>query len=131
MYSSIHTLKETSDLLRIAEDELQRPNEDAVTLSACHCVRDSASNSLRGYLQSKSIKITETSTLSDLQYQCAKLDAQFKNIDLSCFDCRHESLGEKDSYCLSVDKVKKCYDNANMIHGLVMQKLKLTEKDLK
>ena len=116
--------------LRVAERELMRPNEDAVTLCACQCTRNSASEFLRSYLANKSSKPFDNYSLSGLKKQCEMIDPHFKAIDLSCFDCRNTAAGDCDkSYCLAVDKVNECVEKTHVIRELVMAKLKLQEKD--
>ena len=128
--------------LRVAERELMRPNEDAVTLCACQCTRNSACEFLRSFLFSKTFNPLEilptgfnrfeNSSLSDLLRQCAKIDPHFNAIDLACFDCRNAGSGEcEKDYCLSVEKVNECFERTHVIRELVMAKLKLLEKDFR
>ncbi len=118
--------------LRVAERELMRPNEDAVTLCACQCTRNSAREFLRSFLFSKTFNRFENSSLSDLLHQCAEIDPHFNAIDLSCFDCRNADSGECEKhYCLSVEKVNECFERTHVIRELVMAKLKLLEKDFR
>jgi len=118
------------ETLRIAEQELQRPNEDVVALCACQCTRISAEGFFRSYLLSKSPEKNENESLSDLLDECAKLDSHFSTIDLSCFNCKNTNEKECDKkYCLSVDKVNECFEQTHIIRNLVLSKLKLSEKD--
>lgn len=114
---------------RIAENELNRPNEDAVTICACHNTRNSVNGFLHSYLLSKSGDNPEKH-LDDLLKQCSKVDSQFTKIDLSCFKCGTSDTNECDSqYCLSVEKVDECFNQAKAVKELVLEKLKLSEKD--
>lgn len=118
--------------LRVAERELLRPNEDAVTLCACQCTRNSASSFFRSYLFSKTNNDFHDYSLSDLQYQCAKIDPHFNSIDLTCFECRNDDAKAcEKNYCLTVEKVSRCFEQANIIRELVMAKLKFLEKDFR
>ena len=123
------TLRNAFVQLHNAEAELCRPKKDSVTLCACLSTKNSARDFFRSYLLSKSFDGIEKYSLADLQYQCAKIDSHFNAIDLSCFECRNEESDSCDkNYCLSVEKVNKCFERANTIRELVMEKLKLTEK---
>jgi hypothetical protein len=124
------SLEQAMQSFRIAENELNRPNEDAVTLCACHNTRNSVNGFLHSYLLSKSSDNREKH-LDDLLSQCSKIDDQFKAIDLSCFKC---GTSDKDTcdhnYCLSVEKVDECFNQAKVVKDLVLKKLAVTEKEL-
>ncbi|MCX6290329.1 MAG: hypothetical protein NT126_01035 [Bacteroidetes bacterium] len=123
------TVKNAMDSLRVAENELNRPTEDTVTLCACYSTRNSVNGFLHSYLLSKSSDNQEK-YLDDLLDQCSKIDSQFKKVDLSCFKCGVSNKEQcEKNYCLSVDKVNECYSQANMVKQLVMEKLNLSEKD--
>ena len=114
---------------RIAENELNRPNEDAVTLCACHTTRNSVNKFLHSYLLSQSADTIEKH-LDDLLSQCSKLDSRFDAIDLSCFKCGTSDKDEcEHTYCLSVEKVSECFNQATAVKQLVMEKLQLSERD--
>ena len=116
--------------LRVAEQELQRPREDAVTLCACQCTRNSVSEFLRSYLFIKTSKRFHDASLSELKKECSRIDAQFGTLDITCFDCRDTAEDSCDKeYCLSVEKVNTCFEKAYMIRELVMTKLDLPEED--
>ena len=124
------SIRNAFQLLRIAENELVRPQEDAVLFCSCQSTRNSASGFLKAYLLSHSYDKFQNDSLSELLNQCAKIDPHFKAIDLSCFDCRTEHADVCDEkYCLSLEKVNKCFERTNVIRELVMAKLKLSQKD--
>ncbi len=124
------TLWSAYESLRVAERELMRPNEDAVTLCACQCTRNAAFEFLRSYLATKSSKPFDNYSLSGLLHQCALIDPHFKTIDISCFECRKTEASDCDkSYCIAVEKVNECVEKTHVIRELVMAKLKLMEKD--
>jgi len=115
--------------LRVAENELNRPNEDAVTLCACYNTRNSVNGFLHSFLLSRSSDHPEK-YLDELLNQCSGIDAAFKSIDLSCFKCGTSGKESCDSnYCLSVDKVNECFSRALVVKQLVLEKLLLSEKD--
>jgi len=114
---------------RIAENEINRPNEDAVALCACYGTRNSINNFLHSYLLSKSIDNRENQ-LDKLLKQCSTIDSNFSTIDLSCFKCNGTSNVDCDSsYCLSADKINECFNQAKKVKNLVLEKLEISEKD--
>jgi hypothetical protein len=114
---------------RIAENELNRPTEDSVTLCACTGTRNSINQFLHSYLKSKSADKSEMQ-LNNLLNQCISIDSSFSGIDLSCFKCGVSSNNDCDgSYCLSAEKVTECFDRAKAVKKLVLEKLQMSERD--
>ena len=125
------SLRTAFEMLRMAEAELHRPKEDAVTMCTCQSTRNSVREFFHSYLESKFESVPVDSSLSDLLDQCAKIDLQFKSVDISCFECKGEDTAScSDIYCLSNKKVSECFSKANVIRELVMAKLNIYEKDL-
>jgi len=125
------SLQKALESMRIAEQEMHRPSEDAVTLCACQSTRNSAMEFLRSFLLSKGDTVTESASLKELLAACATHDAHFRSIDISSFLCKSDGAEECDNkYCLSVEKVSECFQQATAIRALVMAKLKISERDL-
>lgn len=126
-----HSLKEALKELRIAEQQLSRPSEDAVVLSACLGARQSLNNMLRIYLLSQSINHSDGKSVKELLDQCIHIDKDFSNIDLSCILCK--DLDEEECngrYCLSLEMANGCVAVANQVKKLVLDKLKINESEL-
>ena len=122
-------LKNSFEFLNIAKQELFRPLEAAVTLCVCQSTRNAATGFLSSFLLSKSILNIEDKSLSELLNQCAEIDPQFNSIDLSCFECRTVKSNKcEDKYCLSMAKVKACYEKTQAISELVSAKFKTNNK---
>ena len=117
--------------LRIAEDELNRPTEDAVTLCACISTRNALNGFLRTFLLKHNPSVSRNLNSDELLNQCTRIDPQFKSLDLSSFACRHV-VGEEECekmYCLSVEKVNECFETVRAAKDLVLAKLNVSEKD--
>lgn len=114
--------------LRIAEHELNRPNEDVVKMAVCYSARHSMNTLLRLYLLSNDIKDNEEKSLTDLHNQCVKIDNDFSTIDISNIHCNKLNREERDGkYCLTIDKVHECVTLANLYRILILNKLKINE----
>ncbi len=121
-------LKQAVEKLRIAEDELNRPCEDVVTLSVCLMARQYMSAMIRLFLLSKSIEHKEEESLSNLLNQCKAVDKQFESINLSkVFCCELNNAECENTHCLSIEKVNNCITIANQVKLIVLNKLKLSE----
>ncbi|MFI5149997.1 MAG: hypothetical protein ACHQRM_09715 [Bacteroidia bacterium] len=117
--------------LQLAESELNRPNEDVVTMSVCLTARRATNSLLRTYLQSRSINHSEGKSLLNLLNLCKTLDKQFEAVDISLIACNEANMKECEcDYCLSPENVTDCYKVAVQIKNLVLQKLKVSEHEL-
>lgn len=126
-----NSLKQALTELKIAEYELNRPNEDVVTLSICLTARQSMSAMLRLFLLSKSINHNAGKSLCNLLNQCKKVDTQFESIELSKILCNELSQSEcENKYCLSTQNVTDCITVANRIKLIVLNRLKLNESEI-
>ncbi len=106
-------------LLQVADAEMNRAAEDAVTHLICHNSRESISHYLQGYLLKRKVVPTEPITINSLLEQCAELDPHFRNIDFTKVPCRFET--QATEYCLDMETVKECYDVARRTEKLVKQ----------
>lgn len=126
----INQVKQTITQLESVEEELNRPLEDVVTLSACYNVRHSMMTMMNLYLQNHSITFQEEKSLEDLLARCIALDNQFATVDLKKIACKeHENAACTSQYCLSTDKVTDCLVAANQIKGLIIDKLNISSID--
>lgn len=125
------SLRKTLLELNYAENELNRPIEDVVTLSICLTARKSISALMRDYLRSKEITPDKENSLQELLTQCKKADTQFKEIDISKILCSgHSHTQCEDKHCLSYNNVEECVTVAKTVKELVLNKLELNESEL-
>lgn len=110
---------EADQLLRAADMEINRAEEDAVTHLICHNSRQSIVNYLKGYLLLRGAEPIEPVTMAGLLKQCSKIDTRFKDLDFSQIQCRFESQ-DKD-YCLDLETVGECFRIARKTEELVKQ----------
>lgn len=126
-----HALKQALTELHIAEYELNRPLEEVVTMSVCYSARQSLVTMLRLYLMSNNIDQVKGNSLKDVMNQCISIDNQFSKINVSailCKDLNHEACDGK--YCMTVDKVVECVTVANQVKILVLEKMKINEREM-
>lgn len=126
----INSVKQTIIELESVEEELNRPLEDVVTLSACFNVRHSMMSLLNLYLQNHSITNQDAKSLEDLLTQCIQLDKQFADIDITRIECKeHHNAVCTSQYCLSTEKITDCLLVANQLKGLIIDKLNIKDFD--
>jgi hypothetical protein len=117
--------------LRIAENELNRPNEDVVTMSICLTARHSMKLLLRTFLLSKSIPHSKENSLTNLLNKCKIIDSQFESISLGKIFCNEMSEAEcRDQYCLSTKNVIHCMAVALQLKQLILNKLEINESEI-
>ena len=125
------SLKQAVADLKIAEYELNRPNEDVVVLSVCLTARQSMGALMRLFLLSRSIDHNEGKSLANLLNQCKTVDKQFESINLNKIFCNDLSASEcENEYCLSTENVSNCIAVAAQLKSLVLNKLKLAESEI-
>jgi len=113
-------LSEAEDKLLFAEKEINRPQEDAMELSVCICVKDAIRDYLKAFLLSNNITPSELSSISDLLKQCAEVSDHFNEIDLTCVYCKKATpLVQADIYCLTEDKTRNCFAAAKKVAAMV------------
>ncbi|HQQ94901.1 MAG TPA: hypothetical protein PLQ93_10120 [Bacteroidia bacterium] len=125
------SLRQTLDELRTAENELNRPMEDVVTLSLCVTARKSMSDLMHIYLKINTQHSFKEQSLQDLLEGCKNHDPHFEQVSLGKIYCNslNHSLCE-DKHCLLYNNVEECMKVAGQLKQLVLQKLELNEADL-
>ena len=110
-------LNEADQLLKKANDQLSRAEEDVAAYMVCQNSRKALKSSLTYFLFKNGVEPKEPVTIQNLMNQCREEDARFENVDIKNFNCRHDK--EDEEYCLSVGKVSGCFDSAKLIRRLV------------
>ncbi len=99
--------------LKVANEELFRPEEDVVTFSVCKNSQYAIENFLRGYLLSKQINPLEFKTIDSLLQQCRQVNKKFERIDFTDIKCSAHTIDSR--YCTNVKEVKNCFDAADSL----------------
>ena len=119
------SLKQAFKELLDAEIELNRPQEDVVTLSACQSVRNSMKHMMRCFLDAHTLPVKENASLTDLRDQCMQINPMFAGIDLRDIECKGIDHAHCDGrYCLAIENVAICLTTANKLKSLVAEELK-------
>ncbi len=108
---------DADQLLMVADEELNRSEEDAVTHLICHNARLSIANYLTGYLIDKGQHVPYPATLDGLLEKCKAIDGRFQEVDFSPIDCRYDSNDKE--YCLDYEEVGRCFRIAQQTQALV------------
>lgn len=109
-----------------AEAELNRPNEDVVTLSACRSVRTAMNHMMGVYLVAHGLEYRPTASLQELADKCATANPAFSNKDMSHIACKGMGHDECDGkYCLSVASVSDCLSAASQLKDIVSFELQV------
>ena len=105
------------ELIRIAEHEQERAEEDVVTPLICHHARLAIYHLLKGYLLQRDIRILPPASIASLQQQCQAVDPRFDVLELDGMACRYEAPGKQ--YCIERDVVDHCLMAAQQVQSLV------------
>lgn len=97
--------------LKVAKQELFRPEEDMVTYLVCKNSQYAIENYLKGYLLKNGVDIEDCNTIDSLYNQCLIINKNFEKVDLSDFQCKAHNLDSR--FCTEIPKVSNCYDAAD------------------
>lgn len=105
--------------LDLAREELNRPDEDVMTMAVCHQVREIISGLMQGWLQMRGAESKSVETLEQLRERCAALDARFSNLELTSMICHPARISGEQSYCMDQDHIRKCLTVAEQCEAIV------------
>lgn len=106
--------------LNTANEELYRPEEDVVSFLVCKNAQHAIENFLKGFLIKNGVDPTDYITIDSLYEQCKKINKNFKEVDLSEFNCK--SSHDLDSRsCNEVSKVNNCFRIADSLDTFFRQ----------
>jgi len=99
--------------LNEANEELLKPKEDVVSYLVCKNAQHAIENFLKGFLLQNGIDPSKYKTTGRLYEQCRAIDKNFKEINLSDFDCKSHKMDSR--YCNEVSKVSNCFEIADSL----------------
>ena len=119
-------LKKADSQIALAENELNRPHEDVVTLSACQSVRSSMKQMMRLYLLAHGVGSDDLNSNEDLMNACIKVNPSFSGVDISNIECKGMGHAQcEGKYCLSIENVSCCLAAAKQVKGIVWAEYQL------
>ena len=110
-------IHDADQLLQVADAEINKAEEDAVTHLICHNSRQSIANYLMSYLLDHGKHLPYPTTLDSLLEKCQESNPVFNQINLSNIHCRFETDDQR--YCLDHQTVDECYRIARQTQELV------------
>ena len=113
--------------LLIAQQEMNKPHEDVVTLSACNNLRSSMRHLMIQYLLSKGVQSNEHMSLDQLMDLCIIANENFSRVPIAALKCKHLEGGQCDTkYCLAIENVDCCMQAATDLKNIVLEELNIT-----
>ncbi len=97
--------------LKIANEELYKPEEDVVSYLVCKNSQNAIENYLKGFLSQRGFETHDNETMKGLLERCKSLDSNFHKIHLKTIDCKAHKIDS--SYCEDVNKVSECFNAAD------------------
>ncbi|MEN8187621.1 MAG: HEPN domain-containing protein [Bacteroidota bacterium] len=110
---------EAKEQLKIANEELFKPEEDVVSYLVCKNSQYAIVNYLKGFLSQRGFETHENETIEGLFERCKSLDSKFNKIDLNTIDCKAHKIDSR--YCEDVNKVSSCFDAADSLDTLLRE----------
>jgi HEPN domain-containing protein len=99
--------------LNEANEELLKPKEDVVSYLVCKNAQHAIENFLKGFLLQNGIDPSKYKTTGSLYEQCRAINKNFKEINLSDFDCKSHKMDSRN--CNEVSKVSSCFEIADRL----------------
>lgn len=99
--------------LNEANEELLKPEEDVVSYLVCKNAQHAIENFLKGFLLQNGIDANNYKTIDSLYEQCKSINKNFKEINLSNFECKSYKMDTR--YCDEVSKVSICFEIADRL----------------
>jgi hypothetical protein len=99
-------IEEADQLLKTAQNEMFRSEEDVVPFMACSKARESIVNYLTGFLLQNGVELDEVLSMESLINKCKGINSKFSELELDTILCKQENHNSK--YCSDLVKVKEC-----------------------
>jgi HEPN domain-containing protein len=99
--------------LNEANEELLKPKEDVVSYLVCKNAQHAIENFLKGFLMQNGIDANNYKTIDSLYNKCKTINKNFKEINLSDFDCKSHKMDSRN--CDEVSKVSSCFEIADRL----------------
>lgn len=118
-------IEQAMEDFRFAYNELMRPEEDVVLISACLSLRRSIRGFLQAYLTSVKIKFTPENSLEELMLKCKEYNPEFNRFAMQTLRCRCDdgNCGAQ-SYCMEMEQVTECQVLLNDISDYVIPEVR-------
>lgn len=117
--NAIKLLQRGTAQLEFANEEVNRPSEDVVSLCICSQAKSSIADLLSSFLLMKGIDFTHADTLEQLRKKCSDVDDDFSVLDFTGMDCHPTKIPNESHYCFGIERVKECLRIANEVKKLV------------
>jgi len=103
--------------IQLADEEFMKPQEDVISFSICTNSRLAIQLLFESELLQYGIPVKKNESIALLLERCIMLNPDFKTIDLSKVDCRHNP--NNHNYCSDLDKVGSCFNIAKQVEALL------------
>ena len=114
-----HHFELAENKLKIANEELFKPEEDVVSYLVCKNSQYAIEAYLKGYLNHRGFETHDKETLEGLFERCKSLDSKFSAIEIGVINCRASNIDSR--YCTDVAKVSSCFNTADSLDTLLKQ----------
>lgn len=114
-----HHFELAENKLKIANEELFKPEEDVVSYLVCKNSQYAIEAYLKGYLNHRGFETHDKETLEGLFERCKSLDSKFGAIEIGVINCRASNIDSR--YCTDVAKVSSCFNTADSLDTLLKQ----------
>lgn len=115
-------MNEAGLLLRRAQDELNKPEEDVVPISICLGSKKAIDLYLKAFLVKHQEDNVDEGNLADRLKRCKEIQPEFSTIDFRPLDCLDDTSCRMADYCMSIGKVAQCQNVGAEVRELIFRK---------
>jgi len=117
------------DDLKVAEHELNLPEEEIITSAVCFHCQQLVEKLLKAYLVSNNIGFPKTHDLKFLLGLCSNIDIDFMSLNVGWLTSYATEIRYTDNfYAPSVNEARECFEIASNAKTFVLKKLNVKEQ---
>ena len=102
-----------------AEEELQKPKDEMMSLASCQMSKLSMFNFLKAYLLKHKIEFKDAENLVQLYNKCKAYNSDFNLIPVQEMGCVSDTHCSMEEYCMDMKYVLACVNNSKAIRTLI------------
>ena len=114
------TWDQADQLLRSAQDEMLKTEDDVVLYLACTSARNSIKKFLMGYLMNHGVESKSTVSVEELLTQCQAINPKFSDLNINNMYCSNET--HDANFCIYQEQVNKCIQLASEAKEMAVAK---------
>jgi hypothetical protein len=119
MNNAKELFRQAVNRLEVAHEELNRPDDDVMTLSVCYQSRTILADMMGAYLTLQGKDFSNATDLESMRQLSAESDPRFSTLDLQSMVCHPTKLVGEPCFCMDLGRVRTCLAMTDQCKGWV------------